>query len=226
MGGCPRALALLLALLGSACGVPGRPLPPGPVPPAASPAPTLLSTPEGIEARAETPRIDVDGQPVGDGLEAWFYVDRPTCDGRPDARGPAGAPVVLPAQDGPLSVRVVHLRDGRAGPASPPAVATWTAPPPPPDAPLAFATPDGRVELTWLPPPEPITRIRIERDGATVTEQAASEGLYTDSDAPPGDRVYRLVGLGDTVRTTPSKPATVQVPERPTPPPALPRETR
>jgi hypothetical protein len=206
----PR-IGAAIALLLTACGVPGLPRPPGPVPPAAPSAPEVLSAPEGLEVRVAPPLTDAEGEPLAGPVEVLLFVDRPACAGVPDAHGPGDAPLVLPPPPGPVTLRATAAREGRAGPPSPPVTAAWRRPPPPPEAPLAFADARG-VELSWLPPAD-ARAVRILRDGAFLAEVPAAAALHTDTTAPPGPHRYALQAVGPDWRTAASPAAEAVVPK-------------
>ncbi len=203
------ARAALPALLLAACGVAGRPLPPGPLPPGAPGAPHPRSAPEALEVTVPAPSVDIDGRSLGEGVEVLLFVDRRACTGIPDARAPAGRPLRVPRPAGVVTLRAVAAVAGRAGPPGPAVTARWQAPPPPPEAPLAFVG-QGGVELSWLPP-ENASHVRILRDGLAVAEVPAAAALHTDP-APPGEHAYTLEALADTWVSGPSATATVVVP--------------
>lgn len=206
--GGPPALALALLVGSTACGVAGRPLPPGPAPPAAPTPAAPVSTPDGAELSLAEPLRDIDGAPVGEG-ELWVH-PADDCAGAPLARGPLEGVLVPRARlGGPL--RLVAVRAGRAGPPSAPLTVAWTAPPPPPEAPLAFVDAGGRVQLSWLPPGPPVTEVEIRRDGEAVAIAPAEAALWSEQ---PGAGRYRyaIVGLAPGLRTGSSEAAAVIVP--------------
>ena len=201
--------ALAVALL-AGCGVAGRPLPPGPTPPGPAGRLTVRSTPEGLELSAALPTTDLDGTPLTPEppLRLAVFVDRADCHGQPDALGPP--PLTLAVKE-PVEVRVVVLRGDRAGPASPPQQARWTEPPPAPEAPLAFVDATRAVQLSWLPPPPPASRVRVLRDGAQVAEAPVDAAGVTDA-PPAGEHAYILMAVGPTFVTGPSPASLVLVP--------------
>lgn len=204
-----RGALPLLALL-AGCGVAGRPLPPGPIPPAAPTIETIRRTPEGIEVMASPPRADIDGAPLAEPPEILAYVDAPACRGVPTARGPANAPLRVPLRpEGAAELRLVAALGVRQGPPSPPAAVTWAPPPPPPDAPLAYVDTAGIVQLSWLPPAAQF--VRVLRDDHPIAEVPADAAVHSDP-APPGRHHYTLEAIGADFRTAPSAPAEVVVP--------------
>lgn len=202
------ALGAAVASLG--CGVAGRPLPPGPVPPAAPTVTSWRATPTAIEVRVEAPTRDIDGQPIVEPL--LLTAHRATdCSDAPIAHGPTGRALQLPPLPPSTPIRVVAARGARRGPPSAPVALGWVAPPAAPEAPLAFVDGQGQVQLSWLPPEAP--RVRILRDGVTVAEVDSALALYSDA-APVGRHRYQLVGVGPQYRTAPSASVSVEVPRR------------
>lgn len=210
-----RSLPSALLALALGCGVAGRPLPPGPTPPAAPELAEPVRTADGVELPLAAPLRDLDGGPIAaddPAVELWVYAapSAADCAGPPIARGPVrGLTVPRVHLDGPL--RVVAVRDGRVGEPSAPLLVRWSPPPPPPEAPLAFVDGEGRVQLSWLPPEPPLVEVEIHRDGAPVAREAAAAALWSEQPGVGAFR-YTLVGLGPGVRTAPSAAATVSVP--------------
>ncbi|MCB9535927.1 MAG: hypothetical protein H6704_06645 [Myxococcales bacterium] len=171
----------------------------------------MRATADGFGIDARLPELDLDGQPLSDQppVRLAAFVDRADCRGAPDAVG--APPLRLPApRDRPVDLRVLALRGDRAGPVVR-QTATWSAPPPPPEAPLAFVDAAGAVQLSWLPPAPPADRVRVLRDGAAVAEAPADEAAFTDA-APPGEHAYALVALTPDAASAPSAAARVRVP--------------
>ncbi len=204
-----RATAVLL-LLG--CGVPGAPLPPGPLPPAAPSDVRVVRTAEGLEITATPPTTDVNGNSLSGRPQLLLFVDAPTCAGRPAAAS-LERPLLRLPMDEPRSMelRLVASLAGRRGDPAPPVTVEWSAPPPPPEAPIAFADGAGVVQLTWLPPPAPVDEVRVVRDGQAVATVPAADSLYADS-PDRGSHQYQLQGVGPGFRTAPSPNVTVEVP--------------
>lgn len=202
------ARALTLTALLTGCGAAGEPRPPGPVPPG-PPAPrAAISTPDAIVLPVDPPAADLDGRPFDDPVTLHAH-PAADCQGAPIARGADGE-LRLPPFAAPTAIRVVALRAGHAGTPSAPVTVQWVAPPPPPEAPLAFVDAAGAVQLSWLPPPPPVEAVRIARDGAVVAVEPADAALWTDA-APPGRHVYTLIGEGPGFRTGSSGAAVVEV---------------
>lgn len=203
------ALALLGPLM-LACGVPGLPLPPGPIPPAAPSNVRVLSTPDGLEVSAVHPTHDIDGAALKATPSLQVFVDDPRCHGAPVATA-ADGPLrwsVKPTQ--PVQVRVTAALADRRGPAAPPLVVRWTPPPPAPDAPIGFATPQNAVQIAWLPPEGQGGEMLILRDGAVIGRAAIAAARFIDA-APAGERRYTLMIETSTARSGPS-PAVVVAP--------------
>lgn len=206
----PLVICALLSIAG--CGVAGRPLPPGPTPPAAPLLAAPTHTPDGVHLTLAAPLRDLDDRPVDGPVELWAYAAprAEDCAGSPMARGPLdGLTVPADRLDGPL--RVVAVREGRIGEPSAPLSVTWVAPPPAPEAPLAFVDAGGQVQLSWLPPEPPITEVEIRRDGAAVARAPAEAALWSERPGPGAHR-YTLVGLAPGARTAASAAAVVDVP--------------
>ncbi|MCB9544980.1 MAG: hypothetical protein H6706_03710 [Myxococcales bacterium] len=202
--------AWVLALGLAACGVPGRPLPPGPVAPRAPADVQVVSTPAGLEISAERPTRDLDGEPVPEPPSLLVFVDDAACRGVPAGVAATG-PVVVPRPAGEVTLRVVAAVGGRQGPPAEAVRVAWAPGPPPPDAPLAFLTPDRKVQLAWLPPDAPAGVMRILRDDRPVGVAPASAARFVDA-APPGPHRYRLEAVVGAARSAPSAPADVVVP--------------
>lgn len=207
------SLCLWAALTCSACGVAGRPISPGPIPPAAPSSVRVVHSPDGWEVSVEDAAwVDVDGLRLEQVPDVWAFVDHPPCRFAPDVRGPADRPIQIARGERTRAVLWVALsRDGRVGRAKGPISVVWSAPPPAPEAPLVFATTAGRVELSWLPPPPPIDQIRVLRDGQPVALRPAGEAMFTDHAVPAGRHRYAIEGIGPGIRTAPSPPTGVTV---------------
>jgi hypothetical protein len=203
------ALALMGPLM-LACGVPGLPLPPGPIPPAAPSDVRVLSTPDGLEISAVHPTHDIDGSLLEATPSLQVFVDDPRCHGT----------AVATAADGPLrwsvkpnaavQLRVTAALADRRGPPAPPVFALWTPPPPAPDAPIGFATPHNAVQIAWLPPEGQGGEMLILRDGAVIGRAAIAAAGFIDP-APAGARRYTLKIETPIARSGPS-PAVVVAP--------------
>lgn len=204
-----RGLLLVAAWSLTGCGVAGQPRPPGPLPPAAPTIEAAISTPDGVLLQISPPTTDIDGAPIEDPVTLHAH-PAADCHGPPLARGAEGA-VALPPLEEATAVRVVALRAERAGPPSDAITVRWSAPPPPPEAPLAFVDGSGAVQLSWLPPPPPVERVDVLRDGIVVATEPADAAMWTD-EAPTGRHVYALVGLTPAARTGASKAVEVEVP--------------
>lgn len=207
-----RFLAPMVAV--AACGVPGHPLPSGPTPPGPPTIERVRAAPSGWEVEIRPPVRDLDGAEIDDHVQILVFADDPTCRGLPAARGGPGSPIHVPRGVATYAaLRAVAIREGRAGPPSRVAPALWTELPPAPEAPLAFAPAPGTVELSWLPPPAPVTSVRILRDGSAVAEVPAAAMLHTDRSVTAGRHRYALVGLTSDAATAVSAPAEVDVPK-------------
>lgn len=207
---------MALAALLSGCGVAGRPLPPGPAPPG-GPIPHAISTPDGVRVTVTTP-FDVRGRLIEDEVELWLF-PAADCQGTPIARGDAATGVLIPPSHVGAPLRLVQVRAGRVGEPSGPFTAAWTAPPPAPEAPLAYVDAHGEVHLSWLPPEPPIQRVEIQRDGVPVAEVRAEHALWSERPKAAGRYRYRIVGVGFDLRTGPSDTVEVEVTADAPPPP-------
>ncbi len=197
-----------LGLALTACGVPGRPVPPGPTPPAAPSNLRFIRVPTGLEVRVEPPGGDLDGERFAVAPTLLLFTDNPGCTGAPAASFTDGI-AQLAVADGRLrSLRAVAVISGLQGPATVPLQAGWRAPPPAPEAPLVFVS-AGKVQITWLPPAA--AHVLIVRDGRVVGERPARDAGWQDV-PPPGRHRYRIVARGADFRTAPSLPAVVVVP--------------
>lgn len=199
---------LLPLLLSLGCGVPGRPLPPGPIPPAAPTAISVLSVPDGFEVHAQRPTTDIDGQPLTQPPALLLFVDDPRCHGRPAHRAAQGPLRLAGTSTRPLTLRVTAAIDDRRGPPAQPVTVRWQAPPAAPPPPIGFGTPDGAVQIAWLPPDPPVTQMVILRDGAPLATVPAAQAQYVDRTATGAHR-YALAAQTPSARSAPS--ATVRV---------------
>lgn len=204
-----RAGLALLLLLG--CGVAGRPIPPGPVPPAAPTGVRVLSTPSGLEVQADRPTRDIDGGALDQPVELLLFADDPRCAGRPAHVSAAGPLSLKHTASAPITLRVAAAVAGRRGPPAPPVEARWIAPPPPPDPPVAFATPDGGVQVAWLPPPPPATVVRVLRDGAVIGQAPAAQAGLIDRPSR-GVHRYAIIAATPNARSAPSPAVSVVAP--------------
>lgn len=199
-----RAAALGLTLLG--CGVPGLPLPPGPIPPAAPRDVRVISTADGLEISATRPTQNIDGVDLqaAPGLQA--FADDPRCTGAPVASAAVG-PLRWSVKPSRVVLHVTAALGDRRGPPAPPIVARWTPPPPPPEAPIGFTNPAKAVQLAWLPPEGQGGTMVILRDGVVIGRAPTAAAGFVDP-APGGARRYTLMIETPTARSGPS-PAVV-----------------
>lgn len=206
----PKLARVLFSLIPIGCGVAGRPLPPGPLPPAAPSAVRVLSVPGGFEVEASRPTRDVEGAPLAAAPTLLLFVDDPACAGVPAAVadvGPLRWPVV---PEGPVSLHVAAAVGQRVGvPAA--HMATWTPPPGPPEAPLVFVDAAGGVQVAWLPAEAPVEHVVVLRDGAVVGRAPVAEARFIDA-APRGAHRYAVALETAAARSAPSPEATVLVP--------------
>ncbi len=194
------------------CGVAGRPLPPGPRPPAQPTGVRVLSVPDGFLVEATRPSRDLDGAPLATPPALVLFVDDPTCQGLPVAAAEAGA-LHWPVQPAvPVQVQVAAAVGARVGPPSPPRFVVWQAPPPPPPEALVFPHPGGGLQIAWLPSPQGlVATMVIVRDGEVVGRIAAAEARFVDHPPPGRHRYVLAVELGET-RSAPSPAVEVVVP--------------
>ncbi len=214
LGRTARAAALA-ALLGG-CGVAGRPLPPGPAPPGV-PIPHAISTPDGVRVTVSAP-FDVRGRLIEGDVELWLF-PAADCEGTPIARGDAATGVLIPPSHVGAPLRLVQVRAGRVGEPSGPLTATWTAPPPALETPLAYVDESDEVHLSWLPPGAPLQRVEIQRDGVPIDEVRAEHAMWSERPRRAGRYRYRIVGVGFDLRTGPSAAVEVEVTTDAPPPP-------
>jgi hypothetical protein len=199
---------LIWAALVAGCGVPGKPLPPGPVPPAAPAQVRILSVPDGIEVHAQRPTVDIDGAPLKKAPALLLFVNDPQCHGRPVRRADSGPLSWAEKPAHPLVLRVTAAIADRRGPPAAPVEFRWQTPPPAPPPPVGFGTPDGAVQIAWLPPEPPVTEIVVLRDGKPLATVPAQSGQYVDR-AAKGPHLYSLAAQTPSARSAPS--ATVQI---------------
>lgn len=197
------------SLLG--CGVAGRPLPPGPRPPAAPTDVRVVATPEGFEIEARRPTRDLDGEALATPPRLLLFVDDAACAGLPAAQADAGPLVWAERPEGSRRLHVVAAVAGRMGAPAAPVEVVWTPGPPAPDAPLAFLSPEGGVQLAWLPAEAPVEVVVVLRDGVPVGQAPADAARFVDP-APPGRHRYAVAAQTATARSAPSPEAEVVVP--------------
>jgi hypothetical protein len=196
----PRVAVGLLAALAAACGAAGAPQAPGPAQPRAPLAVEARRTPKGWELRVTPPTTDVDGDPLSEPPRIAVFAADATCLGPPVTEAPAGSPLKLPKAAGAWDVAAWQGR--QLGVPLRVDLPEWTPPPPAPEPPLAFRTPDGVVALTWQPPAEGAAVVEVERDGEPLGRFPAAQVTLTDT--PPADTRaprYRLRWVGPDYRT-------------------------
>lgn len=190
------------------CGVAGHPIPPGPLPPAAPRVLEVVSTPGGLEVHATAPTTNIDGDPLTAPAQLLLFVDDPRCAGQPAHASETGPLRVGQKPTTPVTLRVAAAVEGRRGPPAAPISARWSPPPPQPDAPIGFSTPEGAVQIAWLPPKPPATEIIVLRDGQPVGRAPAAKARFIDRPSR-GTHRYAIIAATPNARSAPSKAVAV-----------------
>ena len=202
----------VLAFCALGCGVAGRPMPPGALPPSPPNPIRQISTPEGIEIHGPARYRDIDGVVIPEPVELRLFGSDSPLTGRPLAKA-KNAPIQMPPSTGSRSVRLVAYRGRRASQPSPAFTLSWTPPPTAP-SPIGFIDDAGRTRLMWPTVEEDVHTITVLRDGTPITELDSKSTSFSES-APGTRHQYQLVTRGETFCSAPS--AGVMLTRSPTP---------
>ena len=195
-----RGAVAIIGFFAWSCGVAGRPMPPGPLPPSPPSDVRLISTPEGVEIHGPRQHRDVDGELIEGPVELRLIPDDSATPGRTLARA-KGAPIRVARPISGGVVRLVAYRGRSASRPSAPFTLSWSAPPSAP-TPIGFMDDGGRTRLMW-PPVDGGVGVTVLRDGEVVANMEPGSTAYTER-APGARHEYQIVLRGETFRSGPS----------------------